>query len=175
MIRTSSLSRVVAAALLFGAVAGGAHAADGFYIGGGAGQAYVDEADYDDEDTTLSVFGGYQVNRWFAIEGGYIDLGEIEPASLGASLEATTVHATAVGMIPVNDSFAVYGKAGMHRWDADSAIALLGGDDSGTDPTYGVGAQYRFTERLAVRAELNRFEMEDTEADVAQIQARFDF
>lgn len=174
MIRKTPIARVFTA-LLFGAMAGGACAGDGFYVGGGAGQAFVDEADYDDEDTAFSVFGGYQFNRHFALEGGYADLGQIEPGSAGAPFEADTVHATAIGMIPLNDEFAVYGRAGVHRWDADTALALLDGEDSGTDATYGVGAQYRFTERFALRAEVNRFEMEDTDLDVAQIQARFDF
>jgi OOP family OmpA-OmpF porin len=174
MIRKTPIQCTLAA-LLLGLVAGAAHASDGFYVGGGAGQASVDEADYDDEDTSLSVFAGYQVNPYFAIEGGYVDLGEIEPRSGLASLEADTVHITAVGMVPVTDAFAVYGKAGMHRWDADTGLAVLGGEDSGTDPTYGIGAQYRFNERFALRAELDRFEMEDADVDVAQIQARFDF
>ena len=121
MIRKTPIAHICAV-LLLGAVAGGAHATDGFYVGGGAGQAIVDEVDFDDEDTALSLFGGYQFNRHFAIEGGYIDLGEIEPVSVGASLEASTVHVTAVGTIPMNDSFAVYGKAGLHRWDADVGV-----------------------------------------------------
>lgn len=174
MIRNTPIVHTVAA-LLLGALAGDAHAGDGFYVGGGAGQAYVDEADYDDEDTSLSLFGGYQFNRYFAIEGGYIDLGEIEPGSGGASLEADTLHVSAIGMYPVNDRLSLYGKAGLHSWDADTGLAVLDGEDSSTDLTYGAGAQYRFTDRFSLRAELVRFQMEDVDFDVAQLQARFDF
>jgi len=174
MIRKTPISRLVALVLSAG-VTGAAHAGDGFYVGGGAGQASADEGPYDDQDTALSLFGGYQFNRWFALEGGYIDLGEIEPNRAGASLEADTFYVAAVGTIPVNDAFAVYGKVGVHRWNADTGLAVLGGDDSGTDATYGVGAQYRFNERFALRAELSRFELGDADVDVAQVQARFDF
>jgi OOP family OmpA-OmpF porin len=163
------------AALLIAATAGAAHAGDGFYAGGGAGQVFVDETEYDDEDLAVSLFGGYQFNRYFAIEGGYLDLGEIESGLNGASLEADTLYITAVGMLPVNDAFAVYAKAGMHSWDADTSLAILGGEDSGSDPTYGIGAQYCFTDNFALRAEFNRFEMEDADTDVALLQARFDF
>lgn len=48
-------------------------------------------------------------------------------------------------------------------------------DDNGTDPTYGVGVQYRFTDAVALRGEYSRFEVEDLDLDLAQVQVRFDF
>ena len=48
-------------------------------------------------------------------------------------------------------------------------------DDSGTDPTYGLGVQYRFTDHVALRGEYSRFEIEDTDLDLAQLQVRYDF
>src|SRR3546814_12766986 len=63
------------------------------------------------------------------------------------------------------------------RWDLDTSIPGLAGtgDDSGTDPTYGLGLQYRFTDAFALRGEYSRFEIEDVDVDLAQLQARFDF
>jgi OOP family OmpA-OmpF porin len=174
MIRKTPISPALAALMLC-ALAGTASADEGFYVGGGAGQAFVDEGMYDDEDLTLSLFGGYQFNRHVAVEGGYIDLGEIEPEAGGAALEADTFHLTAVGTLPLTEAFSLYGKAGLHRWDADTSLALINGEDSGTDPTYGIGAQYRVSKRFALRADVSRFEMEDVDVDVAQLQARFDF
>ena len=65
----------------------------------------------------------------------------------------------------------------MQRWDLDRAIPSIVGntDDNGTDPTYGVGVQYRFTDNVALRGEYSRFEVEDTDLDLAQIQLRYDF
>ena len=173
MFDKSPISRTIAL-LLLSAVAGAAQADNGFYVGGGGGQSFVDEGAYDDEDTAFSLFGGYELNRYFAVEGGYADFGEIEP-NAGTALEADTFHLTAVGTFPVNDVFSLYAKAGAHRWDADTSLSILGGDDTGTDPTYGIGGQYRFNDRFALRAEVSRFELEDTDVDVAQLQARFDF
>ena len=61
--------------------------------------------------------------------------------------------------------------------DLDTAIPGLAGtaDDNGTDPTYGVGLQYRFNDAVALRGEYSRFEVEDLDVDLAQVQARFDF
>lgn len=165
-------------AVLAGAAAFGAQAADkGFYAGAGVGQSYVDERNYDDEDTAFSVFGGYQFNRYFGLEAGYADFGKLEPRGTGAELEASSVYLTAVGTLPITDSFSAYAKAGFQRWDLDTSIPTVVGndDDSGTDPTYGVGVQYRFTDHLALRGEYSRFEVEDTDLDLAQLQVRYDF
>ena len=68
-------------------------------------------------------------------------------------------------------------KAGFQRWDLDRSIPSIVGntDDNGTDPTYGLGVQYRFTDNVALRGEYSRFEVEDTDLDLAQIQVRYDF
>lgn len=166
-------------AVLISAAAFGAQAAEttGFYAGAGAGQSLVDEASYDDEDTAFSAFGGYQFNRWFGLEAGYADFGQLEPGIAGADLEASSVYLTAVGTLPFTEKFSGYAKAGLQRWNLDTAIPGLTGtaDDSGTDPTYGVGLQYRFNDTVALRGEYSRYEIEDLDADLAQLQVRFDF
>jgi OOP family OmpA-OmpF porin len=178
MTHKKMLSHALFAALM-GAAAFSAHAAEssGFYAGAGAGQSFVDEAGYDDEDTAFSAFGGYQFNPWFGLEAGYADLGKLEPSVAGPDLEASSVYFTVVGTLPFTDKFSGYAKAGLQRWDLDSAIPGLTGtaDDSGTDPTYGVGLQYRFNDAVALRGEYSRFEVEDLDADLAQLQVRFDF
>src|SRR4249919_2153962 len=133
MRKTKLLSTLLLSATL-GAAAFGAQAQDkGFYAGAGVGQSFVDEGAYDDEDTAFSVFGGYQFNRYFALEGGYANLGKIEAKPVGRDLETDSVFLTAVGIVPITDKFSVYGKAGFHRWNLDEAIPALTGetDDSG--------------------------------------------
>jgi OmpA-OmpF porin, OOP family len=177
MRKTKLLSTLLLSATL-GAAAFGAQAQEsGFYAGAGVGQSFVDEGAYDDEDTAFSVFGGYQFNRYFGVETGYADFGKIEPEVAGPALEGDSAYLTAVGTLPVSENFALYAKAGVHRWNVDTSLPGLTGndDDSGTDPTYGIGAQYRFNERVALRGEYSRFEVEDADADLAQLQVRFDF
>ncbi|WP_111265453.1 outer membrane beta-barrel protein [Marilutibacter maris] len=181
----STLSRApllatLAAALGLALAAPAAQAADnqrGFYAGAGVGQSLVDEGRYDDEDTAFSAFGGYQFNRYFALEAGYADFGELESRDVGGDLEASSGYLVAVGSVPFGANLSGYAKAGLHRWDLDSALpAVIGGrDDSGTDPTYGIGLQYRFNDSLALRGEYSRFEIEDADLDLAQLQLRFDF
>ena len=178
MRKTKLLSSLLLSATL-GVAAFGAHAQDkGFYAGAGVGQSFVDEGVYDDEDTAFSVFGGYQFTRYFGVEAGYADFGKIEADVAAApALEGDSAYLTAVGTLPITEKFSAYAKAGLHRWNLDDTLPGVVGndDDSGTDPTYGVGAQYRFTDHVALRGEYSRFEVEDADADLAQLQVRFDF
>ena len=179
MKRSVLTTSLLAAAL--GLAAFGVQAAEGgkagFYAGAGAGQSFVDEGAYDDEDTAFSVFGGYQFHRNFAVEAGYTDFGKIKSNVAGPDLEANAVSLTALGILPFTDRFSGYAKAGFQRWDLDSAIPGLTGssNDSGTDPVYGAGLQYRFNDTVALRAEYTRSELEDIDLDNAQLQVRFDF
>lgn len=177
MKKNKLLARTLSAVLL-GAAAFAAQAQEdkGFYAGAGAGQSYVDETAYDDEDAAFSVFGGYQFNRYFGLEAGYVDFGKLEADGLGRDLEASSAYLTAVASVPFTDKFSGYAKAGFQRWDLDTPIAATGTlDDNGTDPTYGLGVQYRFSDAFALRGEYSRFEVEDADLDLAQVQLRYDF
>ncbi len=174
--RSRLLTTTLAALLLGGASL--AQAQDtGFYAGVGAGQALVDERAYDDEDTAFSVFGGYQFHRNFALEAGYTDFGSLQPRDAGTDLELTSASLTAVGILPFTDRFSGYARAGFQRWELDRAIPGLTGTarDDGTDPVYGLGLQYRFSDAVALRGEYTRSEVEDLDVDAAQGQVRFDF
>ena len=177
MRKTKLLSTLLLSATL-GVAAFGAQAQDkGFYAGAGVGQSFVDEGSYDDEDTAFSVFGGYQFNKYFGLEAGYVDFGKIESDTVGPDLEGDSAYLTAVGTLPITDKFSAYAKAGFHRWNLNDPLPLVTGkaDDSGTDPTYGVGAQYRFNDKVALRGEYSRFETGDADVDLAQVQVRYDF
>ena len=169
------LSRgLVAAVLGMAALSAGAAEQPGCSVGAGAGQAMIDDGALDDEDTAFSAFAGYQVNPYFGLEAGYADLGKTEPlGSAGPELEADAAYLVAVGTLPFTDRFSGYAKAGYSDWNVDTSIA--GVSDDGNDPTYGLGLQYRFTDAVALRGEYSRFEIDDSEIDLAQVQDRFEF
>ncbi|NLA68349.1 MAG: outer membrane beta-barrel protein [Gammaproteobacteria bacterium] len=165
-------------ALALGALSLNAQAAEpvGFYAGAGVGQSMVDEYFADDEDTGYQVFGGYQFNDYFGLEAAWTDFGDVKLTGGVSKLEADTLSLTAVGTLPFTDNFSAYAKAGFHSWDADVRAPEVGrASTDGTDPTYGLGLQYRFNDAFALRGEYSRFEMDDVDVDLAQIQVRFDF
>jgi len=154
------------------AIAFGANAQDhGFYSGVGMGQSH-NEGSYKDRDTAFSVFAGYDFNQYVGVETGYADLGKLEYVG-NIPLEATAPYLVAVGKLPVTEHVSLYAKAGVNRWNLDNANPGLTGtsDDSGTDPTYGLGVQYRINDRFAVRGDYSRLEAGDMDIDVAQVQA----
>lgn len=176
--RKSPILTASVLALALGSLSLGAQAAEptGFYAGAGVGQSMVDEFFADDEDVGYQVFGGYQFHPNFGVEAAYTDFGDVDLTGGIGKLEADTWSLVAVGTLPFTEKFSGYAKAGFHSWDADVRVPGAGSaSDDGTDPTYGLGLQYRFNDRVALRGEYSRFEMDDVDVDLAQVQVRFDF
>ena len=145
-------------------------AESGFYVGGSLGQSEVDDfcsifgpgISCDEKDSAWKFFGGYQVNRNFALELGYTNLGEVSARDNTGTLrlESTAWEVVGIGSIPI-DRFSLYGKLGVYR--ADTELRFRGSglsesdDESTTDLTFGFGVRYDFTRNLAVRAEWQKY------------------
>jgi OOP family OmpA-OmpF porin len=174
------------------AFAGPAAAQDrpGFYVGGSLGQSeHADQCEgvgagisCDDKDTAWKVFGGYQFNRYVAVEVGYTNLGEATAAAGGVTVtdEATAFEVVAVGMYPIIDRLSVYGKLGLFRGELDRSSnnpAVVTGSNSQTDITFGFGLRYDITSNIAVRGEWQTYrEVGDiTDVNVISIGALFRF
>jgi OOP family OmpA-OmpF porin len=146
----------------------------GAYAGGSIGLTSIDicselnalgATSCDDEDTGLKVFGGYKFNRNLAVEGGYVDFGEIS-ASAGTStvrVSSDALFAAAVGILPVSGQFSVFGKVGLFMWDLTGTGTGIGTiSDDGTDVFIGLGLNFDITQQFAVRAEWESYDDEMT-------------
>ncbi|MBX2867591.1 MAG: outer membrane beta-barrel protein [Acidiferrobacterales bacterium] len=149
--------------------------AEGFYIGAGVSQAFIDERGFDEDDTGSKLFGGYQLNDYLAIEGAYYDFGDINDGS--SSTEIDGLSAAIVGKLPVSNHIALFGKVGGHEWDADVTGAASGqiSSDSDSDAFYGLGVEYNISQSISLRAEVERYEVEDLDVDVATVGLSFNF
>ena len=171
LVRRASLALLAAAgmAMSSGALAQG-KGDMGFYIGATFGQSKVDledcggGVDCDDKDTAWRILGGYQLNRNFALELGYHDLGTARqsvPGIASIDFKANAIEFLAVGMLPINNQFSLYGKAGLYRGEVKASATLFGVSDSlketNTDLTFGFGAQFNVTRELGLRAEWQRY------------------
>lgn len=167
-----------------------APATPGWYAGGSLGQSKAKDADCtgfvscDDKDSAWKIFGGYEINRNFAVELGYTDLGEFTASGPGAarqSIEATAWELVGVGSIPIADRFSLYGKVGGYRADSEGRAGALSADESNTGLTFGVGAQYDFTRTVGVRAEWQRYndvgggQIGESDLDVLSVGVRVKF
>lgn len=141
----------------------------GIYIGAGGGRSRTGEGCFgvcDTSDRTWTVFAGYQLNRFFALEAGYSDFGQATTSAtlLGvpvtARLDTTAWEFVAVGALPITDRFSVYGKMGVFRYDTDASTtgAAVGTSSAkGTEFTIGGGLQYVFMSNFAGRLEWQRY------------------
>ncbi len=130
----------------------------------------------DNSGTGAKLFGGYQLNRNFAIEGGYFDLGRSSytfnttPAgTFSGETRVRGLNLDLVGMLPVSDRFSVFGRIGaayaQSRANFTSTGAVAANTTNprrnDTNLKVGLGMQYAITEALAVRAELERYRIND--------------
>jgi OOP family OmpA-OmpF porin len=172
----------------------------GPYVGASVGQAWVDASageienafalddafvasgtTIDDSDTGWKAYVGYRFNTFFAVEGGYVDLGKASflttitdapppfdaftPFQIQGTAEATGVNLVAIAGVPLGSAAFLFAKAGAFHWEADFtervpglAVTRLSRSESDTKPTYGVGLELRLGEAMRIRAEWERFE-----------------
>ncbi len=122
------------------------------YVGASIGNAWqsatVDADEVFDEVSELSenstgwkIFGGFQSESFFGIEGGYRDLGKIKTniSDSEFSVKTTGWDVEALGHLQLS-IFDLFAKAGAFFWSADSAWSGYSGDESGTSFIWGLGA-----------------------------------
>ncbi len=130
----------------------------------------------DDRSTGYKIFGGYQLNKNFAVEGGYFDLGKFgytattQPAgTLNGNIKLRGLNLDLVGILPLTDKFSAFGRAGLayaqarDSFSGSGAVRVNNPNPSKNDTNYkvGLGLQYAFTESLALRAEAERYRVND--------------
>jgi OOP family OmpA-OmpF porin len=150
----------------------------GWYLGGGVGQfnAQIDDVDdvdatvddWDDDDTAYKVFGGYRLNRVLAFELDYINLGEPSGAvvpgfNVDASVDGFAPYVVAT--IPLGNWFEIYGRLGYYFYDATVGVEnelddRVEFDEESEDLIYGAGIGANIGERLNIRFEYEKFDLE---------------
>lgn len=155
----------------------------------------------DDSDTALKAFLGYRFNRYVAIEGALIDLGDFQARAsatdtFGDTLAVNTdidffaFSVAGVGHLPLGRTVSLYGKVGLYAWDVDlTERARLTGfgvvrtgreTEDGTDLFYGAGIEWDLGPPFALRAEWERYNdagegsiAGETDLDVIGVSAVF--
>jgi OOP family OmpA-OmpF porin len=167
----------------------------GWYIGGNVGQSQatfdteeisgalsdqgftVTSHSEDERDTGYKLFGGYQFNRYFALEGGYFDLGDFDfnadtmpQGNLHGSIEFNGLNFDVVGILPITEKFSALGRIGANYAKADASVNGTGAvstldpnsSEHATNVKVGVGLEYAFTKSVAMRVEAERYRLDDS-------------
>ena len=129
-----------------------------------------------DRDTAYKIYGGYQFNKYIGLEGGYFDLGKfgftantLPLGTLNGNTRLRGFNLDAVGTLPLSERFSALGRIGINNAQArDSftgtgAVNVTNPNPSKRDTNYklGVGVQYAFNDALAMRAEMERYRVND--------------
>lgn len=140
---------------------------------GGLGTATINDRD---RSTGFKVFGGKQLHPNFALEAGLFDLGKFgfaattTPAgSLDGSIRVRGLALDAVGILPINERFSALGRFGLTYAQARDSFSGTGAvfvnsanpRHSGASYKVGVGLQYAMTDALGLRAEVERYRVDD--------------
>lgn len=130
----------------------------------------------DERGRGFKVFAGKQLNQYVAIEGGYFDLGKFgfnattsgngvlngEAGFRGANLDL-------VGQLPLTQRFSLLGRIGMNYAKASThftgnrlaAVTNPNPSERKIGAKAGLGLEYKFSEALAMRAEVERYRIND--------------
>lgn len=142
----------------------------------GAGLATTSIFD-NNRDTGYKIFGGYQFNRNFALEGGYFNLGDfgytattVPAGTLNGNIRLQGVNFDGVGTLPITDQFSIFGRVGLNYAQARDGFSSTGlvpvpanANPGKTELNYklGAGLQYDFTKSLGMRLEAERYRIND--------------
>ncbi len=145
----------------------------GIYVGGSWGAYRIDESNLDDNDDLLKAFGGVQLNNWFGIEGSWVDFSRVNNG--GSNFNADGKGIAAVFTLPISDTSSVYAKVGQFWWEADSTLGGTVASGDGDDPFFGAGFKIGINKHLALRLEVERYEVSHVDLDTASIGLQVNF
>jgi OOP family OmpA-OmpF porin len=140
-----------------------------FGVAGGRVLIKADDVDLRGRTGGWELFGGFEFNRYFAIEAGYIIGGKAKDNVEGIVIEDDTsmLYASAIGSLPLGDTASVYARAGLLDWKSDretrlDGVVLATENVDGNDPFVGAGFAAMIDDAL-LRLEYRMADLDDTE------------
>lgn len=130
----------------------------------------------DQRDTGYKLFVGRQLNQYFAVEAGYFDLGKFDFKSstsgngvLNGQAGFRGVNLDLLGQLPLSQRLSLLGRVGMHYTKTNTEFSgnrLLGSTNTHAserklNAKLGLGLEYKFSEALALRGEVERYRLND--------------
>lgn len=130
----------------------------------------------DERDLGFKLFGGKQLNQYFALEAGYFDLGKYSFAAttsgngnLRGDASFRGVNLDLVGQLPLSQRLSLLGRIGAQytRTSTHFGGNVLAGvtnpnaSENKGGAKAGLGLEYKLSEALALRGEVERYRIND--------------
>jgi opacity protein-like surface antigen len=153
-----------------------------WYIGLGIGQSYIDQPIFGETGNGFKIFGGANLNQYFALEASYVDIGYPTEDFFGLQTEYTgsQLNGWAKGILPVSKKFDLFAKVGIVNWSLDKTTTSFGlpsqtTSSSGTDLGWGLGAAYNFSNMWSAQLEYEGANVGDGSATFWSISGVYHF
>ena len=139
------------------------------YVGAGVGQARAHlntpgATHIDNKDRAGKIFVGTQLNRNFGLEASYADLGDFTANSRYLSRD-TDIRAGALDLVttlPLTERFSVISRLGVARTAVREDFGRRDAKNTSNNLHAGIGAQYKLSEKVALRGEFESYRVKDT-------------
>ncbi|NCO01294.1 MAG: OmpA family protein [Epsilonproteobacteria bacterium] len=132
---------------------------------------------YTDHNRNLGykLFGGYAFNNYFALEGGYFNLGTFDYSlttsggTLDGEIEVMGINIDAVALYPLTENFSLFGRVGAHYAQTKDTFLSTGTisvadnnpDKNALNYKFGAGVQFAITDAMDIRLEAERYRIND--------------
>jgi len=162
---------------------------DGRITSGLLGQGFTTSSISDDDSHFgFKIFGGYDFNRYFALEGGYFNLGQfgftadtVPAGSLRGDIKLQGANIDLLGKLPLGEKFSLFARAGLNYAKAKDSFSGTGAvavidpspEKSSANYKFGVGAEYDFTRSFGMRVEAERYRIDDAVGNKGDIDLFF--
>lgn len=155
------------------------------YIGLGVG--VVSNPSAGGRRATGKIFGGYEFNRNWAVEGGITGFrtsdflfwdGTQDGLVSEGHVRSRAAYVAGKYTMPINEDFAAYGKFGLSHSERKVSTPQWSFTDRDTGLYAGVGAQYKLTRDVAAVVEYERYGKRKTfgpKADVYSVGLKYGF
>jgi hypothetical protein len=146
---------------------------------------------FDYQDDELKLFSGYKTSDTFLIALEYrnnLDLGTpsvlVSDNLLSGRLRYERFDNDALFLsgqrtFNVDDGKYLYLRGGLYNWDINTSDLAFNEEQNfasqGTDIFYSIGAAFDFSDSFGIRAEWERFAVDEEEVDVISTELRFNF
>jgi hypothetical protein len=147
----------------------------------------------DDSRTAWSIYGGYNWSKYFAVQAGYTDLGDVNSRFSGNAADIAAFMRDAnvlqpqsaegldlmlVGRYPLFERLAISAQLGGFYWDAENELRDTSGarvirKDDGFDLAYGAGLELSLTKQAIISAGWKRRDIDSESVDVISLGARY--
>lgn len=145
----------------------------------GIGAATSDNITTDDYRTGAKIYGGYQIDQNWAVEGGYtwFDKQDIGTGG-GGNVKSENSYIAGKYTYPFNDRFSGFAKLGVAYTERKLNSRLVSYNDNDTGVYGALGVQYKLNQNVSLIGEYERYGKDKelgAKADVYTVGVQYDF